>query len=403
MNSGNNNREKVVSLVRPELLERVAYLAASPERTAIRLHANENPWSIENGTEVPGQSGLPSRPAQASNSDNHSFAEERELNRYPSPHPADLANAMADYYKVAFDQVLPVRGSDDGIDLLLRAFCSAGKDSITISSPTFGMYKSSAEVQGAAIVDVPLLEQEGFFSLDYDATVSAARNSKLLFICTPNNPTAQSVSRSLVTSLCNDLKGDCMVIVDEAYIEFSNQRSAAELLDEADNLIVLRTLSKAFGAAGIRCGAVLAHPDIISVLQSIATPYALSTPVVEIALDGFQPKALSQLRERCHFLVEHRIQLGEALKDHPLVEHVYPSDANFLLIRFHDCSAVFKALLDANVLVRDFSSAKGCSDCLRISVGLESENREVLAVLDRLQSSSGNSRKIPENAGRALR
>ena len=399
MNSGNTNNldDSVVSLVRPELLKRVAYLAASPERTAIRLHANENPWSIESELESSGTNSV----SVASNSDQHSVTDQRELNRYPSPRPADLAAAMSDYYEVAVEQVLPVRGSDDGIDLLLRAFCSAGKDSITISSPTFGMYKASAEVQGAEIVDVPLLEQDAVFSLDYDATVAASRNSKLLFICTPNNPTAHSVSRSDIESLCTDLKGDCMVIVDEAYIEFSNRRSASELLARHSNLVVLRTMSKAFGAAGIRCGAVLAHADIISVLHSISTPYALATPVVEIAVAGFQPAALAKLRERCNFLVNHCAQLAEAMTDHPLVEQVYPTDANFLLVRFRDCSAVFKALVEANVLVRDFSSAKGCKDCLRISVGLESENRAVLAVLDKLQSKLSNNNPVSSGSGKA--
>lgn len=401
MNCDNTNElePSVVSLVRPELLKRVAYVAASPERTAIRLHANENPWSIESADATSGSDAWQG----ASNSDQHTNTNERELNRYPSPRPADLAEAMADYYAVNVEQVLPVRGSDDGIDLLMRAFCSAGTDSITISSPTFGMYKASAEVQGAAIVDVPLLEQAGVFSLDYEATVEAARRSKLLFICTPNNPTAHSVPRSVIESLCSDLEGDCMVIVDEAYIEFSNRRSAAELLSQHTNLVVLRTLSKAFGAAGIRCGAVLAHPQIISVLQSISTPYALATPVVELAVAGFQPDALVRLRNRCRFLVEHSAQLAEALNDHPLVEQVYPGDANFLLVRFRECSQVYQSLLEANILVRDFSTAKGCKDCLRISVGQETDNRAVLAALDQLQSRAGSTLQVSNESAQVKR
>lgn len=369
--------DQVLSLVRPELLQRVAYQSASPKRSAIRLHANENPWSIESPSQVN---------AAASGDSSSNELDERELNRYPAPNPLDLAHAMANYYGVNAEQLLAVRGSDDGIDLLLRAFCSAGQDSITISSPTFGMYRAFAEVQGAGIIDIPLLESGGVFSLDYEATVQAARNSKLLFICSPNNPTAHSVSRSVIESLCKDLQGDCMVVVDEAYIEFSNRRSVADMLSMHTNLMVLRTLSKAFGAAGIRCGAVLSHPRIIDLLRSIATPYALPTPVVELALAGFQPAALERLRERCRFLAEHCALLADALRNHPQVEQVYPGDANFLLVRFCDTAVVYNALVQADVLVRDFSKAKGCAGCLRVSVGEESENRAVLDVLDKLQS-----------------
>ena len=384
--SENSAIDEVLSLVRPELLQRVAYQSASPKRTAIRLHANENPWSIESTASAGVEPVSGNISAQDSVENSAHKVEERELNRYPAPNPLDLAKAMASYYGVAAEQLLAVRGSDDGIDLLLRAFCIAGQDSITISSPTFGMYRASAEVQGAGIVDAPLLESDGVFSLDYESTVKAARESKLLFICSPNNPTAHSVPRSTIESLCKELQGDCMVVVDEAYIEFSHRRSVADIMSSHSNLMVLRTLSKAFGAAGIRCGAVLAHPRIIELLRSISTPYALPTPVVELALAGFEPAALERVHARCRFLVEHCALLSDALKDHPFVEHVYPGDANFLLVRFHDSDEVYKALVQADVLVRDFSKATGSAGCLRISVGEESENRAVLNVLDKLQS-----------------
>ncbi len=393
----------VLSLVRPALLARKAYLPATPERQLVRLHANENPWSIEEHIDstarlsvavgkVAARAATGGKTATlASNTEQHD-AENltmRELNRYPQPKPLDLVEAMAAYYKVQPDQVLPVRGSDDGIDLLIRTFCEAGRDAIVVSSPAFSMYASFAEIQGVSVTDVPLKQTQSTFLLDIDAIVLSVEQhpeQKLVFLCTPNNPTGHSLSERDVLTVCQRLAGRAVVVVDEAYIEFSNRASTGRHIGDVPNLVILRTMSKAFGAAGLRMGAVLAHDEVVTVLQSITSPYALATPVVELALDGFTPAGLSQLQSRCQFLVEHRAQLAEALTDHPLVTTVFDSDANFLLVRFHDAKTVCSALHDAGVLVRDFSSAKGADNCLRISIGKEDENRQVLAVLDRLQS-----------------
>jgi len=367
----------LLSLVRQGLLTRTAYAAASPDRTAIRLHANENPWSLEQ---------------QGDGNDEHEGESvdttARELNRYPSPHPQPLVVAMARYYQVPESSVMPVRGSDDGIDLLIRVFCRAGEDSITISSPAFGMYRSSAEIQGAGVIDVPLAEDDGQFFLDCDALVQAGERenaqSKLVFICTPNNPSGNSVSLADIEAICQSLQGRSIVVVDEAYIEFSELPSASSLLEKYSNLVVLRTLSKAFGAAGLRCGAVLGHPALVQVLRSVATPYALSTPVVDLALSAFESSAMARLAERCDFLVNARQELVQALEKHPQVKHIYPSDANFLLVRFDDTQKVLSAFQNANVLVRDFSKSAGSEGCLRISIGTARENKAVLAVLDQL-------------------
>ena len=389
-----------LALVRPELLVREAYVPGLPEKRLIRLHANENPWSIEDvetsedglqrAVEKISQAGLSKTAATASNASHYTAAESenRELNRYPDPRPAELVAAMASYYEVNEDYILPVRGSDDAIDLLTRAFCSAGKDSILISSPTFGMYAAFAEIQGANIVDVPLLLRDNKFSFDLDKLAVNSAQSKLVYICSPNNPSGNSLSRDQIVSLCQQLDGRAIVVADEAYIEFSAHQSCASLIAEHDNLVVLRTLSKAFGAAGLRMGAVLAHPDLIRVLQSISTPYALSTPVIELALQGLQQQSLSAVQSRCQFLLEHRLQLAEALATHTLVETVFDSDANFLLVKFRDSELVAKTLMDNGILVRNFSQAPGCENCLRITIGREEENRKLLTVLDRIQGSA---------------
>ncbi len=393
-----------MSLVRPALLTRKAYVPATPDRQLIRLHANENPWSIEEDDDsatrlsvavgkVAARAATGGKtPALASNTEQHATqpVPERELNRYPEPRPFDLVNAMAAYYEVQADQLLPVRGSDDGIDLLIRTFCEASQDSIVVSSPAFSMYASFAEIQGVSVVDVPLIKTDTTFLLDIDAIVSSVEQhaeQKLVFLCTPNNPTGHSLSERDIVAVCERLAQRAVVVVDEAYIEFSNRTSNCKRIGSLPNLVVLRTMSKAFGAAGIRMGAVIAHKEIIAVLQSITSPYALSTPAIELALEGFTQAGLSQLQSRCRFLVEHRVQLAEALSDHPLVTTVFDSDANFLLVRFSDTKSVYQTLQEAGVLVRDFSAAKGAEGCLRISIGKENENRQILAVLDRLQAS----------------
>lgn len=361
----------VLALARPAIVNRSAYLAASPDRTLIRLHANESPWSLEDVS-------LTERPTN----DN-----QRELNRYPDPQPAQLLAQMSRFYGVPESQVLPVRGSDDGIDLLIRAFCEAGTDSITVSNPTFSMYASFAEIQGARVVDVPLLQQAGF-SLDTDGIAAVSPASKLVFVCTPNNPTGHSVSVSEIQGLCRELAGQSIVVVDEAYIEFSPHESVASTLADIDNLVVLRTLSKAFGAAGIRCGAVLACPDIVLLLRSINTPYALPTPTIDLAIEALSENGLKAMDWRARYLAEQARQLHDSLHAHPTVLNVFASDSNFLLVKFSNAGAVCNALRNAGVLVRDFSNATGAAGCLRISAGYEDENHKVLQILDRLSQVS---------------
>ena len=340
----------VLDLARNELRKRTAYSTASGQRDFIRLHANESPWSGGDG-----------------------------LNRYPPARSLSLARALAATYSVATENVLPTRGSDDGIDLLIRAFCRAGKDSITINTPTFGMYASFAEIQGASIVTTPLVGDD--FQIDVSKLTKQQPRSKLVFVCTPNNPTGNSTPLSEIEGLCSKLDGSSIVVVDEAYLEFCDGPSASILLDKHENLVVLRTLSKAYGMAGLRCGAVLATPTIIELLASISAPYALPSPCLELALEKLAPDGLQTMAERVQVIRQERQALAEKLIQHSDVVQIWPSETNFLLIRFKNASTVRDLLSANNILVRDFSRLPGLDNCLRITVGSPEENISVTKAL----------------------
>lgn len=349
----------VTHLLRPELRDFAAYHAASPRRGVVRLHANEASWRADWDDTVDG------------------------LNRYPEPHTAALVQALAALYGVAPAAVLPTRGSDDAIDLLVRAFCRAGQDSVLVCPPTFGMYAVAARLQGAAVVEVPLRRD---FGVDLQAVLAAARAAergpvKLVFVCSPNNPTGSRVPASAVAALCRGLDGHCVVVVDEAYVEFSGDEGCASLLEGRPNLVLLRTLSKAWGLAGARIGALLADPQLVAILRALAPPYPLPSLATEAALRRLRPAEIAAARRRTVALVARRERLGAALRALPTVRRVWPSAGNFLLARFADAAAALAACETAGVLVRDFSRQPGLAGCLRITVGTAAENRKLLKAL----------------------
>lgn len=345
----------VAHLLRPELRDFTAYHAASPQRGVVRLHANESSW----------------RAAWDESSDG--------LNRYPDPRPAALAGALAALYGVAPGAVLTTRGSDDAIDLLVRAFCRAGKDAVLVCPPTFGMYAVAARLQGADVVEVPLNRS---FGVDVRAVTAAARSGvKLVFLCSPNNPTGSSVPAAVVEELCAALDGHSVVVVDEAYIEFSGDEGFAEQLEIHPNLVLLRTLSKAWGLAGARIGALLADPGLVAILRALAPPYPLPSLAIEAALRRLRPAEITAIRRRTAGVVRRREALAEALRRLPAVARVWPSEGNFLLVRFADAGAAEAACESAGVLVRDFSRLPRLKGCLRITVGTAAENRRLLNAL----------------------
>lgn len=349
----------VLALARPELLALRPYSSARMEagRAAVMLNANESPY-------VPFE------------------ADALALNRYPEPQPARLIAALADYWGVVPAQVFLGRGSDEAIDLLVRAFCRAGEDAVLVSPPTFGMYKVAAGVQGARVVSVPLRAESGFM-LDVDALIQAELESpaKLVFVCAPNNPTGGDVPLAAITDLARALHDRALVIVDEAYVEFAGRASAASLIDAHPNLGVLRTLSKAFGLAGARIGALLAAPEIIALLRRIMAPYPLPTACVAAALAAFEPAAAAARSTHLAQAVAERARLSAALAAHPAVRQTWPSAANFLVFRVADARATWLALGARGVVVRDVSHYPGLEQCLRVSIGTPAENDRFLESL----------------------
>lgn len=351
----------VLDLARPEIRALQPYSSARMEASGgqVLLNANESAWP------PPGDQAL-------------------ACNRYPDPQPAPLIDALARLYGVRASQVLVGRGSDEAIDLLVRAFCRAGQDAIAIQPPTFGMYAVSAHIQGASVITVSLAAD---FTLDVDAVLAALTPAvKLVFVCTPNNPTGQLVPLRDVTRLAQALAGRALLVVDEAYIEFSDAPSVAPLIDQFDNLAVLRTLSKAWALAGARIGTLLANEQVIALLRRVMAPYPLPRPCVALALEALT--AGGQAAARAHIAVvrEQRERMARALAEVPGVRKVLPSQANFLAVRFDDASSVYQRLLGAGIVVRDIQRYPQLGDALRVTVGLPEENDRVLDVLqNRLQ------------------
>ena len=256
------------------------------------------------------------------------------LNRYPEPQPGKLLALLAQRHGVGREKIVIGRGSDEAIDLLVRAFCEAGRDSILITPPTYGVYEIAAAIQGAKVARVPLLHGDGW-RLD-EAGISRELDNnqyiKLIFLCSPNNPTGTGFDPEVIARIARSAGERALVVVDEAYAEFSRRQSLLERLDSLPNLIVLRTLSKAWAAAGVRCGVAIGAPELIDLLQRIRAPYPLSAPQIERIEQALSPESELRLRERVARVRAERARMAAALLELESVRRVDPSEANFLLI-----------------------------------------------------------------------
>jgi histidinol-phosphate aminotransferase len=347
------------SLARSDLRDFVPYESAVPKADMVRLHANESAWR-------------------------HDWDDTgRGLNRYPDPRSEALSARLAELYGVPAEQLLLTRGSDDAIDVLVRSFCEAGKDKVVVCPPTFGMYAVAARLQGAGVVEVPLAADRGF-ALDVPAVVAAAARTKIVFLCSPNNPTGNAIPGDQVAKLCDRLAGRALVVVDEAYGEFADEPSAAGIMAEHDNLVILRTLSKAYALAGARVGVLIGDPELVRLLRGVLPPYPLPTLCVEAAERLLQPEALARARVETVATVRRRAALGELLSGLKCIETVWPSEGNFLLVQFRDADKALAACRKEGVLLRDFSRRPGLSGCVRITVGDEAQNRALADILERL-------------------
>ena len=339
------NISDVLSLVRGNIRALAPYSTARDEykgALGVFLDANENPF--ENG-----------------------------YNRYPDPRQAELKSIIAPKKGVEVEQMFIGNGSDEAIDLCFRIFCEPRIDNVVAIAPSYGMYRVSADINDVEVREVQLRRD---FSLPVEDLLTAAdEHTKLMFICSPNNPSGNIFPIETVRALLDSFKG--VLVVDEAYIDFASQPSLTTLLGEYPNLVVLQTLSKAYGLAGLRLGLAFAHRDIMALFANVKYPYNINLAGMERAKELLARDVKSEIE----LIVSERERVAAALKQMECVKKVYPSDANFLLVQVSDAVRLYNALIAEKVIVRDRSRVKGCSECLRITIGTPAENDAMLAVV----------------------
>lgn len=350
--------DQVLALVRPDILALAPYSSARKEAKGGRvwLDANENPATPAAGQPL--------------------------FNRYPDPQPPDLLASLGALYGVPINQLLVTRGADEGIDLLVRTFCRAGQDAILITPPTYGMYVVAAGIQGAQVVRVPLIREKEF-ALDADAVLAAVTPAvKLVFLCSPNNPTGGLLERAAVMKVVRTLASRAVVVVDEAYVDFSDVPSLAAEIPANPNLVVLRTLSKAFGLAGARIGTTIADPAVIAVLQKVIAPYPIPVPVLLAARAALSPEGLAAAQDSVATLLSERARLLAALAKLPAVKKIWPTDTNYILLEVADGAKAMALARGTGVIWRD--RHKDVPNTIRITVGTAAENDETLEVMGRV-------------------
>ncbi len=292
----------------------------------------------------------------------------RWYNRYPDPHQLKLKEKISAIKGIAPEHIFLGNGSDEAIDILFRAFCEPGQDEVIICPPTYGMYEVSANINNVNIQRVPLTTG---YQLNLPALEEAVSSrTKIIWLCSPNNPTGNSLDRADVEMLLNNFPG--LVVIDEAYINFSRQKSFIQELPDYPNLVVMQTLSKAWGLAALRLGMAFASQAIIQIMDKVKPPYNINEPAQELALKALEE--VGQVNDMIRIIVHERDRLAEALPQIPMVEQVYPSDANFLLVKMQHARQVYEYLLDRGIVVRDRSRTPGCEGCLRITIGTPAEN-----------------------------
>ena len=289
-------------------------------------------------------------------------------NRYPDPYQHEVKESLSKVKGITHDHIFLGNGSDECIDLLYRCFCEPGKDNVIICPPTYGMYEVSANINNIEIRKSPLLDNFQLNLVHLENLVDAS--TKIIWLCSPNNPTGNSLDRPDIEMVLNNFSG--LVVVDEAYINFAHQKTFIQELTEYPNLIVLQTFSKAWGLAALRLGMAFASSEIIAILNKVKPPYNINQATQEMAIKALEE--VGQVNDMIRELVDMREALAEVLLQMPMVEQVFPSDANFLLVRFKGARNIYEYLLTQGIVVRDRSNVKLCDDCLRITIGTELEN-----------------------------
>ena len=348
----------VLALARPEILSLKPYSHAAWLPSMTRLHANEAPW----------------RPA--------GDATAAGLNRYPEPQPAALLERLAVLYGVPVTRLLATHGSDEAIDLLSRIYLRAGADAILQCIPTFGMYQVAARIQGAGVIEVPL-DRAHSWSMDPEQLLAAWQPEvKIVYLCSPNNPTGNLLDIGALERVVSALDGKAIVVIDEAYIEWSRRASLTSWLTRFSTLAILRTLSKAHALAGARIGALVAHPEMIQLARRVIPPYSLAQPTIEAAMRALEPQEISASQAKIDALLKEREYLRERLLVSRLVEKVWPSDTNFLLIDCRDADRFMRLSSAGGSIVRDMRANPALPNALRITVGTRAQNDALLNSLE---------------------
>ncbi|MDP7591136.1 MAG: histidinol-phosphate transaminase [Litorilituus sp.] len=355
----------ITTLAREELIDMIPYQSARRLfATGNSEQANQKIWL--NANEAPGKGKY--------------LVSSENINRYPDFQPDNLLNAYEEYSGLKRSQILATRGADEGIELIIRSFCKAYQDSILICPPTYGMYAISAQNHGAGIVAVPLNHEH---TLDINGLTAQVGKVNVVFLCSPGNPTGNLLPKEQIIQAIELFKNSAIVVVDEAYIEFSPQHTCTNLLNSYDNVIVLRTLSKAFALAGLRCGFTLANEAIITLLSKVIAPYPISAPVAEIASNALSNnlKAMTERVQNCNDI---KAQFLAWLSKQSWCNQVFNSDANFVLFRCSDNTEktrIFNLLVEQDILIRDQSKQLQLENCLRITIGSEQEITQLKEVL----------------------
>lgn len=334
-------------LIRPNIWSLAPYSCARNEFTgeaSVFLDANENPYN-------------------------------QPFNRYPDPLQVQLKEKIAALKGVRPTQIMLGVGSDEPIDLIFRIFCEPAQDNVVAINPTYGMYGVCADINNVAYKQVNLNND---FSLDAQNVLDACdANTKVIFLCSPNNPTGNSLERSEIEKIVTGFEG--IVVIDEAYIDFSNEPSWLASLNAYPNIIVLQTFSKAWGMAALRCGMAFASEDIIAFFNKVKYPYNLNLLTQEAVLK--QVEAVEQKNKWVETLLAERSKMIANLQNLPLVKHIYPTDANFVLVKVDDANKTYNYLVNKGIIVRNRNSVTLCQGCLRITIGTPQENQELLTAL----------------------
>ena len=361
---------RLLKLARPELMSLPPYVPGAYEPGLIRLNANESPWKA------------PGDPT------------ERGLNIYPPPRPAATTQRLSEHYGVAAESLLVTRGTSEAIDVLIRGFCAAGRDQVLICPPTFDMYRLYAGIQGAEILRVPLLrnaDSSRDFALDVPGIVDGSgERTKLIFLCSPNNPTGRAMDPADVDTICRAVEGRSLVVIDEAYQEFSATQGFSEIQARYEHVVLLRTLSKFVSLAGVRCGALIGQPELIEFLGKVLPPYTFPTPSIELVDAALDTASLQISAERTALLRAERTRLAAALTASPLVVKVWPSDANFVLVETTDGERFTSSARQAGILVRVFPADPALIDCVRITVGRPEDNDRLLQAVSSKENTDGD-------------